>query len=311
MIYTEEYIIAKTVNEAIEAYTKNTDAAYIAGGTDIMVNRYQENETSKCLIDISFIEELKGINPVGNYLRIGPLEKLEDLGKNKDLQSSFPFLIEAALAVGSPLIRKTATIGGNILCENRCLFYNQSEWWRKAVGYCLKCNGDICIATGGKNACFSEMVSDTAPALIALDAEVEFINQKETKRFKLTDLYSGDGVQPLTIDKSFLLTGIYIPLNRKFKGVFKKLRIRESLDFTSLSSAVSIDENNQIIIALSGVDPKPVVVYGKLSDDKEKLIKTAIKQARAVDNDMLSRKYRKEMINVFINKSFEELNIKL
>jgi CO/xanthine dehydrogenase FAD-binding subunit len=175
----------------------------------------------------------------------------------------------------------------------------------------LKCNGDICIATGGKNACFSEMVSDTAPALIALDAEVEFKNQEETKRFKLTDLYSGDGVQPLTIDKSFLLTGIYIPLNRKFKGVFKKLRIRESLDFTSLSSAVSIDENNQIIIALSGVDPKPVVVYGELSDDKEKLIKKAIKQARAVDNDMLSRKYRKEMINVFINKSFEELNIEL
>ena len=310
MIAEKIYLIPRTVNEAIEmAKTNLGKFKYLAGGTDVMVNRFQGNEESSCLIDISKLKELKGITIEGDYLRIGALEILEELKYNNDLVNDFPMLIEAALTVGAPLLRKTATIGGNILCENRCLFYNQSEWWREAVGYCLKCDGDICIATQGKNACFSELVSDTAPALIAMDAEVEILDIDGAKRVKLEDIYTGDGVNPRNLSETAILTAIYLPLNRGFKTAFFKLRERESLEFTSLTTAISIDNSGKLKIALSGVDPKAVVVEGAISDDKEAIIKKATKGARAVDNDMYSRKYRREMISVYLNRSFKKLEI--
>lgn len=308
MIAEKKYILATTVQEAIEqAIANKGNFKYLAGGTDVMVNRFQGNETSGCLIDITKIAELKGIAKQGNFLRIGALEILEELKFNSDLKTEFPMLIEAALSVGSPLIRKTATIGGNVLCENRCLYYNQSEWWRESIGYCLKCDGDICIATGGKNACFSELVSDTAPALIAMDAEIEFIDKKGTHRKPLAEIYTGDGVKPRNLSETAIVTAILLPLNRGFKTAFFKLRERESLEFTSLTSAVAIDKNGKLKIALSGVDPKPVVVEGTVNDDKAALTKKATKAARAVDNDMYSRKYRREMIGVYLDRSFERL----
>ena len=308
MVIEKKYILATTVQEAIEqAIANKGNFKYLAGGTDVMVNRFQGNETASCLIDITKIEALKGITKQDNFLRIGALEILEELKFNSDLKTEFPMLIEAALSVGSPLIRKTATIGGNVLCENRCLYYNQSEWWRESIGYCLKCEGDICIATGGKNACFSELVSDTAPALIAMDAEIEYVDEKGTHQQPLESIYTGDGVKPRNLSETAIITAILLPLNRGFKTAFFKLRERESLEFTSLTSAVVVDKNGKLKIALSGVDPKPVVIEGKIEDDKDLLIKKAIKAARAVDNDMYSRKYRREMISVYLKRSFEKL----
>lgn len=311
MIAEKTYSIPTSIKEAMDFANQNQEQfRYIAGGTDVMVNRFQGNDEKPCLIDITKLSELKGIKKEDGFLRIGALEILEELKFNADIKAEFPMLIEAALAVGSPLIRKTATIGGNVLCENRCLFYNQSEWWREAIGYCLKCDGDICIATQGKNACFSELVSDTAPALIAMDAEIEIIDIDETKRVKLEDIYTGDGVTPRNLSETAIVTAIFLPLNREFKTAFYKLRERESLEFTSLTSAVAIDKTGKLKIALAGVDPKPVVVEGSIKDDKSVLIKQAIKGARAVDNDMYSRKYRREMISVFLNRSFEKLSKK-
>jgi len=308
MITEKTYLIPTSVNEAIEMAKANLGSfKYLAGGTDVMVNIFQENEESPCLIDITKISELKGITKDSNNLRIGALEILEELKFNADIKAEFPMLIEAALKVGTPLLRKTATLGGNILCENRCLFYNQSKWWRESAGLCLKCEGDICIATQGKKACFSELVSDTAPALIAMDAKIEVIDAEGTKTVNLEDIYSGDGVTPLNLSETSILTTILLPLNRGFKTDFHKLRERESLEFTSLSSAVAIDKEGKLKIALSGVDPKAVVVEGNITDDNASLIKKAVKGARAIDNDMYSRKYRREMIRVFLNKSFKKI----
>lgn len=311
MVIENTYLIPTSIAEALEMAAKNPGSfKYLAGGTDVMVNRFQGNETSPCLIDITKLNELKGFSKVDGFLRIGALEQLEDLKHVKELQDEFPMLIKAALSVGAPLLRKTATIGGNVLCENRCLYYNQSEWWREAVGYCLKCEGDICIATQGKKACFSELVSDTAPALIAMDAEIELRDMDGTKRLPLEDIYTGDGVKPRNTSETAILTSIYLPLNRQFRTDYHKLRERESLEFTSLSTAMAVDADGRLKIALSGVDPKAVVVIGKVGDDREDLIKKAIKNARAIDNDMYSRKYRREMIGVYLRRSFEELEVR-
>ena len=310
MVSEKQYTKPATIEEAIKIVSENpTTCKFMAGGTDVMVNKYQGNDTTSHYIDITSIEELKGIRKDEKFLYIGALTRLSELKKSKDIQDEFPVLIEAAHAVGSPLIRKTATIGGNVLCENRCIYYNQSEWWREAVGYCLKCNGNLCIASGGKKACFSEFVSDTAPALIAMNAKVRLIEPEGERIIALEELFSGDGVKPKTINNTTIVKEIILPLGQNFRCAFKKLRLRETLEFTSLTTTVSINKENKIRIVLAGVDPKPVLVEAQLNDDKSEMIKKAVKGGRAVENDMFSRTYRRDMIPVFLNESFEKLGI--
>ncbi len=308
MIAENKYLQPGSIQEALAMADEfENDFRFLAGGTDVMVNRWQGNETSSCLIDLSGIDELKQVVKRDDYLSIGSLVKLEELKFHSSIVTEFPALIEAADAVGSPLIRKSATLGGNILCENRCIYYNQSEWWRNAVGFCLKCEGNICIATGSKKHCYSEFVSDTAPALISMDALVEVLDKKGERKMKLEEIYTGEGVHPRSLDKTAIIKSILLPLNQEFRSVFNKLRQRESMDFTSLTTAVSVNKNGKVKIVLGGVDPKPVVVEGTNKSDREELIKQALKGSRAIDNEMFSRNYRREMIHVFLRRSFEEI----
>ncbi len=272
-----------------------------------MSNRFQGNENSRCLIDLTSIKELNNVYKNKDHLHIGSLLKLSDLKNHTEIDKDFHVLIEAANSVASPLIRNSATIGGNLLCENRCIYYNQSEWWRESIGYCLKCDGETCIVTGTGKACFSEFISDTAPVLISMNALLQVVDLDEEKTVKLEDIYTGDGITPVNLSKTSIIKYIMVPLNRGFRSVFNKLRQRESLEFTSLTTAVTVDKENELIIALSGTDPKPVVIRGTTKSNRDALIKMAILRSRSVDNDMLSRKYRKEMIQVFLTKSFAQL----
>lgn len=312
MLTTEKiFLQPKTIEEALQAaHDYNGEFRFIAGGTDVFVNKFQGNDTSLCIIDLTGIENLKNVSITNDYLKIGALVKLVDIKKDENICTEFPALIEAANSVGTPLIRSSATIGGNILCENRCIFYNQSDWWRESVGYCLKCEGDICIATGSTQKCYSEFVSDTAPVLISMDARIEIADKDGTTVKKLEEIYSGEGVNPRNIRKTSIIKSILIPLNRKFKVIFKKLRLRNSLDFTSLTSSVSADNGGEIRIVLSGVDPAPVIIEGKTDTSSDQFIKEALRKARSIDNEMLTRAYRREMIKNFITDSLNELQIK-
>lgn len=301
------YFKPKTIQEAAElALKNNVNTVFVSGGTDFWVNNFHGNKTASCVIDLSQVESMKSFEIKNGYLCIGAQMSLEEVTKIPMVKSDFSTLIEAIKAIATPVIRKTATIGGNLLCENRCSFYNQTEFWRKSVGYCLKCEGDICIATGGDKACFSKLVSDTAPVLLSWDASIEiFINGKQ-QRIKLSSIYSCEGIKPVLLPENAILTSVHIPLQTKFKTHFNKLRKRLSLDFTSLSTAVTIYEQNKVRIVMVGIDPGPVIIEGLLTE-RDELIKHAIKKARIVDNDVFSRKYRKSMIPVFLNNSFDAL----
>lgn len=309
MITAEKiYLQPKSVREALDyASQHQNNFKYVAGGTDVIANDFQGNNISACLIDITGIDELETVEKSGDYLKIGSLIKLSELKNHSFIKNEFPVLIEASDSVGTPLIRNSATIGGNLLCENRCIYFNQSEWWRQSVGYCLKCSGDICIVTGTNKACYSEFVSDTAPVLISLGAKLDVIDSIGGKSVRLEDIYTGDGVKPINLNETSIIKSILIPLNMGYRSVFKKVRQRESLEFTSLTAAVSVDKNNNIKIALSGVDPKPVVIIGNSAGSKDELIKTALSKSRSVDNEMLTRKYRRDLIKVILSECFELL----
>ena len=311
MIAEKKYLSPVTVTEALRmAGEQEGSFRFLAGGTDVLVNKFQGNDTAACLIDLSGIEELRKIETDESVVKIGALVRLEELQKNKIINRLFPALSIAAGAVASPMLRKTATLGGNLLCENRCIFYNQSEWWRESVGYCLKCDGSICIATGGKKNCFSKFVSDTAPVLISMDAKIGLIRDGKSVVIPLEEIYSGDGVNSRNLPDTAILVNIQLPLAPDFACAFRKLRPREAVDFTSLTTAVSLSADGKIKIVLGGVDPAPVIIEGKKEDDLQLLISKAVKKARIVDNDYYSRLYRKEMIGVFLARSFRELELK-
>jgi 4-hydroxybenzoyl-CoA reductase subunit beta len=309
MTNANKYLRPKTTEEALQmARLYENSFRYIAGGTDVIVNKFQGNEESTCLIDLSGIKSLKEIMQAGNQLLIGSLVKLDDLKHSLIITSRFPDLLEAARSVASPVLRKTATLGGNILCENRCSFYNQSEWWRTAVGYCLKCDGDICIATGGKKSCFSKFVSDMAPVLISVNAKIELIDEEGERTISLEEIYTSEGINPRKLSKFAIIKSIVLPLSENYTTYFRKLRPRAAVDFTSLTAAISRDDAGKIRIVLGGVDPGPVLIEGTMNDDRRELIKQALKKARIVDNDFYSRAYRRDMIPVFLEEGFRKMD---
>ncbi len=301
------YLHPSTVEDALGmAVEYENNFRYLAGGTDVMVNKFQGNDPVHCLIDLTGIQDLKSISIEDENLLIGSLVTLDTLARIPEVLSFFPALSEAALSAASPVLRRTATIGGNILCENRCSFYNQSEWWREAVGYCLKCDGDVCIATGGTKKCFSRFISDTVPILIACHARLLYTDKNGEQEVNLEEIYTGDGLNPRKLTRDAIVKKIMLPLGEKLQGVFMKLRPRLSMDFTSLTTAVTLSPAGRIKIVLGGLDPKPVVITGKIGE-KDELIRQAIKKPRIVDNDFYSRTYRKDMIGVFLKRSFEKL----
>lgn len=307
MIHANTFRRPRTIEEAINASAlHNGPGRYLAGGTDMLPSLYQSGE-DVMLIDISGIPALKSVGSDATHLRIGALVTLHEIVSNAGIRERFPALAEAAASIATPVVRRTATVGGNLLCENRCIFYNQSEWWRDAIGRCLKCGGDICIASGGKKACFSELVSDLAPCLIALGAEVTVHGPKGERTLPLQELYTGDGVKPTILETGDLLTTVHVPIGEGRRTLFRKLRQRATMEFTSLTTAVSVNAQGGITIVLGGVDPRPVVVRGNTQDDRAALVKKALKGARAVENDMLSRNYRRDMILTFLNESLEQL----
>lgn len=306
----KSYIKAGSVEQAISLARENAGCfRYLAGGTDVMVNRFQGNDNAGVLIDVSGIVELKNIKTTDTHLVLGAMLCLSELKHHSLIANDFPLLIEAADSVASPTIRRTATLGGNILCENRCLFYNQSEWWREAAGKCLKSGGDTCLASGGKKNCFSKFVSDTAVALISLSADVEVVNSEGVTIKPIESIYTGDGVNPRKHEGEAFIKAIHIPLRKNFLGRYMKLRKRETIDFTSLTTAVTLDNTERIRIVLGGVHSKPVIVDGRVGDKPDDLINQAVSDTRLVDNDTYPRAYRKEMISVFLKKSFKELNL--
>ncbi len=309
MTNEQAYLKPTSVTEALAmAAAAGGDFRYVAGGTDLMPARFQGNDRSTTLIDITGLDALRGIVRQDGMLRIGSLVTLEELAGDTEVETAFPALAEAARSAASPVLRLTATIGGNILCENRCSFYNQSAWWRDAIGLCLKCDGTVCIATGGTRKCFSRFVSDTAPVLIALEARLVIRDAGGDREMALENLYTGDGIRPHHLEPGAIVQHILVPVSAPRRCSFLKLRPRESVDFTSLTTAVSVSGSGNVRLVVGGADPMPVVVTGT-AEEASRLLKRAMKKPRVVDNDIYTRRYRKDMIGVFLRRGLEAVGL--
>ena len=173
-----EYRAPGTVAEAARILADHgPEAMAVAGGTDLYPNMKRRQFAPKVVVGLRGLPGLAGIAANGG-LRLGALATLTEVADHRDVGSRWPAIARAAGLVSSPPLRNAGTIGGNLCVDTRCNYYNQSEFWRASVGYCMKKDGDVCLVAPGSDVCWAVSSSDTAPVMIALDAEVTLVGSR-------------------------------------------------------------------------------------------------------------------------------------
>jgi 4-hydroxybenzoyl-CoA reductase subunit beta len=209
------------------------------------------------------------------------------------------------------------TIGGNICLDTRCLWYNQSLAWRKGCGFCIKKDGDLCHVAPGGSKCWAAFSADTPPALLCLNAEIEIAGPSGTRRLMLRDFYTGDGLSYRKLESNEILTRIFLPeASADYRGVYRKLRIRGSIDYPLAGVAVSLKRSNGHVadaqVALTAVNPAPVVVKGAAELLAGKAMTEALaeavgdlaaRSAKPLTTSALTPEYRREMIRTFTKRA--------
>ena len=290
----------------------------LAGGTDLLPSMGQKLFTPELVLDIRGIEELQKIKVVaGVGVEFGALVTLSAIEDSDYIQRHYPVLREAVKTVASPILRNMGTIGGNICLDTRCLWYNQSLTWRKSCGFCIKKDGDLChVAPGGKK-CWAAFSSDTPPALLCLNAEIEIAGPKGLRRVALKDFYTGVGDMRMRLENDELLTRVFLPESMAgYKGAYMKLRVRGSIDYPLAGVAVALKKPNGVIedarIALTAVNPAPVLIpqasralIGKHMDEHaaSAVAEFAARTAKPLTTSALTPEYRREMIRVFAKRA--------
>ncbi len=291
---------------------------YLAGGTDLLPNYKMHLNLRPHLIALEDVGELTG-HELG---RIGAMERLADLERDPAFLAAYPGLADAVGEVATPLVRASGTVGGNLLVETRCFFFNQSYFWRESLGFCLKADGDRCHVVPQKERCYATFSGDLAPALIVLGAEVELAGREGRRRLPLLDLYDagGDGIRRTRLAPGEVLVAVHLPPSaRGLKGRYKKLRVRPSFDFPELGVAVAGRWDgarvDRLRVAVGGVEPRPCAfddltepLSGRpLSDERLRDLGEAIaKRLRPVHNTFLLPDYRRRMIGVYVRRAISE-----
>lgn len=309
----------RTVNEAVELLAKHTpDVQVIAGGTDLIPSMRQKLFAPRYVLDIRGVHELRGIRSrSGEGVEIGVLTTLTEIERSEFLRQQYAVLVEAAATVASPILRNMGTLGGNICLDTRCLWYNQSLTWRKGCGFCIKKDGNICHVAPGGDTCWAAFSGDTPPALLCLDAEIEIAGPSGTRRVPLRDFYTGVGDNFRKLEKNELLTRIFLPQSSAgWHGVYRKLRVRGSIDYPLAGVAVSLRRKNghveDVRLALTAVNAAPVLVKGareamagRVVDEAvvEHAAELAARTAKPLTTSALTPEYRREMIRVFTKRA--------
>ena len=253
------------IEAAIAARANDSSSLYLAGGTDLIVNLQHGLEQPTVLIDLSGIDELHQLSMTATGVRIGACTTLATLATEPAIRDRYHAVAQAAGTVASPSTRSLATLGGNLCLQTRCIYYNQSEWWRRSNNYCLKRQGDTChVAPQGQH-CHAAFSGDLAPALMILDADVEIAGKTQRRRIKLADLYREDGRAHLTLDVEEILVAVYLPPDPP-PSCYAKTRVRGAIDFPSAGAAVALTAENGrttlLRVGLTGTNSRPFLLQG-------------------------------------------------
>jgi 4-hydroxybenzoyl-CoA reductase subunit beta len=290
----------------------------LAGGTDLIPSMRQKLFEPEYVLDLHGIAAMRGIRPQPDGgVEIGALTTLREIERSDFLRKHYSVVAEAAATVASPVLRNMGTIGGNICLDTRCLWYNQSLTWRKGCGFCIKKDGDLCHVAPGGTKCWAVFSGDTPPALLCLDAEIEILSAAGAARISLQTFYTGLGDNYRKLRSNELVTRVFLPASSaEYRGVYRKLRVRGSIDYPLAGVAVVMKRSNGQVsdarIGITAVNPAPVLVKGvsallrgRTVDERlaEAVGDLAAKTAKPLTTSALTPEYRREMIRVFTKRA--------
>jgi 4-hydroxybenzoyl-CoA reductase subunit beta len=315
------YVAARSAREAARILADHgPEAMAVAGGTDLYPNMKRRQLEPKVLVGLRGIEGLSGIAANGD-LRLGALATLSDVAEHPILNLRWPSVARSAGLVSSPPLRNVGTVGGNLCVDTRCNYYNQTEFWRAAIGHCMKKDGEVCLVAPGSSKCWALSSTDTAPVMISLDAEVTLEGTAGERRIPVRELYGNDGIEYLAKRPEEVLTAIHVPDRRGWRATYRKLRRRGSIDFPILGVAAAVRvgaggvvEDARIVLGAVHVRPLDAAdaaefLRGKTLDREviEMAAGIAGKPAKPLDNADLVYHWRKRMVRVEVARALREL----
>ena len=296
-------------------------AMFVAGGTDLFPKLKRRQFEIEALIGLDFLTR---------EIHNGSAECVIDAGvtlaaasNDVHLNQHFAGYAQAAGLVSSPPLRNAGTVGGNLCVDTRCNYYDMTYEWRKAAGFCMKKDGDICLVAPSSPRCWAVSSSDTAPMAIALDGVVVLTGPDSERELPVSALYRDDGMDYMAKQPDEVVTSIRISANREMRSAYVKLRRRGSIDFPIAGAAVALQLDGDTVvncrIVLSAVASHPLeaaaaeqFLTGKKAtpDTIREAAEIAAKPAKPLDNADLSHFWRKRMVRVVVEQALEQASIK-
>jgi 4-hydroxybenzoyl-CoA reductase subunit beta len=270
----------KTLDDVVAARAAHPDSKPLGGGTDLVVNIRRGIVAPPVLIDMNRVQELHAIKADERGLQIGSSVRLSEVAEHADVVKLYPVVAQAAAHIAGPTHRNMGTVGGNLCLDTRCIFYNQSEWWRDANNHCLKTTGTIChVAPKSRGVCFATFSGDLAPALLTLGAEVDIAGPQGRRTIPLNKLYigfarqdvpitetQGDGKFYLSLRPGEIVTAVRAKNTPGLRSGYDKIRIRRSIEYPVAGVAVALKREGaklaDLRIAFTGTNPRPVLLDG-------------------------------------------------
>jgi 4-hydroxybenzoyl-CoA reductase subunit beta len=318
------YLVPNTIADAVKMMgDAGPDGQFVAGGTDLYPNMKRRQQTPATVVSVMRLRELNEVNGDGREgMSIGSAVTLTDLCEHPVVKRDYPFLAEAALLISTPLLRNMGTIGGNLLLDTRCNYYDQNYEWRKGINFCLKKDGDICWVAPGSSKCWAVQSSDLVPLMVAIGAKFRLASTLGERVIEAAGFYNNDGIEYLHKRPDELLVDIQIPAANGWRATYKKLRRRGTFDFPVLGVAawLDVDQKSNAVkharLVLGGIAPAPIHVKEAESTlvgaplDEERMREAAeacYVKARPLDNTDFVMNWRKQMARPYVLKALEEL----
>mgnify|MGYP001404636797 FL=1 len=295
--------IASSLMEAGE------DFDWIAGGTDLIPNYKWHINTKPNVISLA---KIPGIDTI-SMTEIGCMARLHDLAESDECH---PLVALAASKVASSLIRRNATLGGNLCLDTRCFWFNQTEDWRSSIDWCHKCDcntGSDCRVIPNQNElCVATYQGDIAPSLMVLDARVHLIGPSGQREVALHDFYQLDGMTRNILAKGEFLLKVTLPSGvEDWVGSYQKLRVRESWDFPEAGVAAAWKKNDRSTLrlattALESIPRRHDEEVSQSNGDISQLSDAVFRVVKPVNNTSLPPRYRRNMVKVLIKRACKE-----
>jgi len=310
----------KSIAEVAALLANEPRARLLAGGTDLVPNLRRGIERPPLLIDLAGVPHFADIAFTDAGLSLGAGVTLARLADDARVAADYPALAEAARGVAGPAHRSIATLGGNLCLDTRCVFYNQSEWWRATNDYCLKRGGNVCHVAPQGERCHAAFCGDLAPALLVLRAEIELVSSRGTRRMALADLYRDDGAAHLKIGRDEVIATILVPASSAaLASGYRKARVRGAIDFPLAGVACAVVIAHGVLsvlrVALTGTNSQPIMLEGTeplLGRPVDEQTLTALgklvqKQVSPMRTAVTASNYRRQIAVVLAQRLLREL----